>query len=71
MSSIIDTDHLWNVCKVGQSAACCRYVVAGANGVRCAKHDKEMKTLIDERVAAKTFTARGDNCEGLADDTQH
>ena len=52
-----------NVCKIGQGHDCCRYVVAGAKGIECAKHSS-LKALLDERVAKESMVARGDNCEG-------
>lgn len=58
--------YLQTTCKVGQRAACCRYIVAGAGGITCAKLTGLRKT-IDDRVAAGTFTAQGDNCEGKID----
>jgi hypothetical protein len=59
-------EYLNEVCKIGQGHACCRYIVAGADGITCAKLTY-LKDTIDARVAAETFTARGDNCEGQAE----
>lgn len=56
-------DYLKNVCKIGQGADCCRYIVAGVGGITCAKLT-EMKVVIDRRVEEGRFTAQGDNCEG-------
>lgn len=60
------TDYLKQVCKIGQGAECCRYVVAGQSGIACAKLS-EMKATIDDRVAKNLFTAIADNCEGKAE----
>ena len=57
------TDYLTKICKIGQGAACCRYIVAGGNGISCAKLTG-LKTTIDQRVADGKFTATSDNCEG-------
>lgn len=57
------TNYLQEICKIGQGAACCRYVVAGADGITCAKLT-EVKATIDKRVADGLFTATSDNCEG-------
>lgn len=57
------SEHILNVCKIGQGHDCCRYLVMGTEGFECAKHT-ELKTLLDNRVATETITARGDNCEG-------
>ena len=51
------------VCKMGQGAATCRYLVCGSDGFECAKHS-EFRSTIDARVAAGTFVAQGDGCEG-------
>lgn len=55
--------HVSGVCKIGQMAACCRYLVCGAGGFECVKHT-ELRELLDSRVAAGTMNARGDNCDG-------
>ena len=47
------------VCKLGQGAECCRYLVCGVKGFECAKFT-ENKSLLDNRVY--TMTAKGDNC---------
>jgi len=57
--------HLKDVCKMGAGAACCRYVVAGVEGIECAKHQPEFAAEINRRVAAGSFTAIGDNCPGI------
>jgi hypothetical protein len=57
-------DWTRNVCKIGQGAACCRYLTMGPDGWNC-ERNASLKATIDERVAAGQFTARGDNCEGL------
>jgi hypothetical protein len=31
------SEHVKNVCKIGQGAACCRYLMAGPGGFECAK----------------------------------
>lgn len=52
------------VCKIGKGAACCRYLVAGSEGFECAKFEQSVRLVLDNRAAAGTITARGDNCEG-------
>jgi len=59
----VDDEHARVVCLMGQGAACCRYLTIGAQGWSCEKHSRMGRTL-DARVAAKTMTAQGDNCEG-------
>lgn len=56
---------LTSVCKIGKGRECCRYLVAGAGGMECAKLQKTLKLQIDRSVAVGVFTAQGDNCEGL------
>lgn len=55
--------YLKEVCKIGQGADCCRYIVAGKGGIECAKLST-MKPAIDSRVEAGMFVAQADNCEG-------
>lgn len=64
MSITIDIDRMKNICRVGQGSTTCRYIVAGSDGITCAKHT-ELRDLIDSRVEEDTFIAIGDNCEGL------
>ena len=66
MSKVISKENLNKICKIGQQAKCCRYIVAGEDGITCAKHTS-FKYQIDARVAAGSFTAQADNCEGLKD----
>lgn len=54
------------VCKIGQGAACCRYLAMGIDW-SCLKRSS-LKALLDERAAAGTMSARGDNCEGQEED---
>ena len=59
----ISADKVKTVCKVGQGAECCRYLVCGSKGFECVKGTDTGKFL-DSRVAKGTITAKGDNCEG-------
>lgn len=61
----IDDDWAKDTCKLGQGAACCRYLTIGANGWSCEKHST-LHFLLDARVESGTINARGDNCEGRA-----
>jgi hypothetical protein len=61
----IPEGHEITVCKIGQGALCCRYVVGGVHGLECAKHEPELAAEINRRVTAGAFTARGDNCDGI------
>lgn len=61
----IPDEHVRSVCRLGQGADCCRYLVMG-DGFQCVKLVPSAQATIDQRVAAGAFTAQGDNCEGLA-----
>lgn len=59
-------DWIKQVCKFGQRANCCRYLVlrgAGA-GWHCAKLTT-LRKLLDDRVANGEMQARGDHCPGV------
>lgn len=59
--------HVWNVCRPGEGAGTCAFLVFGG-GWRCAK-GSELETELRVRVAAGTINARGDNCAGPPDYT--
>lgn len=61
MGKLDENGHIMTVCKIGQGAACCRYLTCGAGGFECGKLNG-LKQAIDIRVA--TMTAKSDNCEG-------
>lgn len=52
------------VCKTGQGANTCRYVICGPNGFECAKHS-QLKETLDSRAEAGAMVAQSDNCEGI------
>jgi hypothetical protein len=67
--TVIEKDYVddtWarDVCKMGQEAACCRYLIITSSGWSCAKKRSELRKMIDYRVMAGTMTAQGDNCPG-------
>jgi hypothetical protein len=55
-------EHVKNVCKIGQGAECCKYLLLGSGGFECAKIS-EWKEVVD-KAWNSTKTAQGDNCEG-------
>ena len=63
MNTTIERKHVDTICKIGQGAACCRYLACGGNGFECLKHSEHMKYL-DKRAAAKDMHAQSDNCPG-------
>lgn len=58
--------HWETVCKIGQGADCCKYLVMG-KGFECMKEDPENKKVIDDNWAVTPHVAQGDNCEGYAE----
>lgn len=57
-------EYIRTVCKIGQGAACCKYLGAGTGGLECLKVDPGMKRVVDKAWAADEHVAQGDNCEG-------
>jgi hypothetical protein len=58
----ISDDHVRNVCRIGQGAACCAFLTMG-NGFECAK-GTSVEPTIRARLFAGTIGAKGDNCDG-------
>lgn len=58
-------EHIKNVCKIGQGAECCKYLLLGSGGFECGKIS-EWKEVVDKEWDS-TKTAQGDNCEGKID----
>ena len=61
---ITDNNHIDIVCKLGRSTKCCRYLVAGVEGIECMKSYPAQKAIIDRAWAKNEHVAQGDNCEG-------
>lgn len=61
--ALVSSEQL-KLCRIGQGAACCRYLVCGGRGFECEKHG-ELRATLDQRAAAGQMVARGDNCEGI------
>jgi len=58
----LDREYLVNICKMGQSAECCRYIIVNPDvGITCAKLTS-LKQTLDDKV--DTMRAKADNCEG-------
>ena len=56
-------ENLTGVCKIGQGAECCKYLVGSPFGFECAKYEG-FKDIVDKSWN-DTKTAQGDNCDGL------
>lgn len=57
-------DIIKSVCKIGQGAACCKYLVVGSDGFECMKTDIANKGIIDRAWERDPHIAQGDNCTG-------
>lgn len=53
--------HVKEVCKIGQEARCCKYLLGGAKGFECGKVIPAAKLYLDQRT---DMVAKGDNCDG-------
>ena len=60
-------NYLDNVCKIGQGASCCKYLVAGSKGFECMRVDPKNKEIIDENWKIVKHVSQGDNCMGQED----
>ena len=60
--AVLDKDTYIKVCKIGQRAACCKYLVGGVAGLECGKPDLSLRRQIDART---DMSAKGDNCPGV------
>ena len=63
MTTVIDNRELRELCRIGQGAECCRFLMCGAGGFECGKHT-EFADILNQRVEIGDMNARGDNCEG-------
>jgi hypothetical protein len=61
------TDQVKNICRIGQGANCCKYLVIGQDGFECMKVNKDDKIVVDESWKRYEHVAQGDNCEGVKD----
>lgn len=59
----LSTQHMKEVCKIGQGADCCKYLLCSGEGFECGKTGA-LKGVIDSR--AEYMTAQGDNCDGVS-----
>lgn len=64
-------DQIKNVCKIGQKADCCKYLVMGPKGFECSKFHPEDRAVIDRNWAVTEHVAQGDNCEGVENLAAH
>ena len=58
--------HVKDVCKMGQGASCCKYLVmAPGKGWECMRTNPKNKKVIDDNWATTPHVAQGDNCDGF------
>jgi len=57
------------VCKIGQGAECCIFLVGGSKGLECAKFSELAQSLLARKAAGSMSAGRVGNCrlipEGL------
>jgi len=58
-------NHVEMICRIGQGADCCRYLIATKRGFCCAKKHADAKVVLDQRAALHKIRARADNCDGF------
>ena len=59
--------HIVDVCKIGQTDECCRYLTCSVKGFICAKLDPKLKEILDFKIELGLMVAKSDNCEGKKD----
>jgi len=59
-----DKKHWEEVCKIGQGANCCKYLVMGEAGFECMRDKPENKKVIDDNWTKHPHVAQGENCMG-------
>lgn len=62
----LDIEHVRSLCKIGEGAACCSFLVCGPNGFECAKDpvNQGILPLLTQRREQKAMVALADNCSG-------
>lgn len=62
LSLLVPEAYLDSHCRIGQGAACCRYLLASGDGIECGKVQPDFRAQIDARV--HRMTAKRNNCSG-------
>ena len=60
---LLTAEHLKNVCRFGQEALTCSFLVVGEGGYSCSK-GTPVEAIIIQRRKSGSIQARGDNCKG-------
>jgi hypothetical protein len=61
---MLDDAYAQAVCKTGQGALTCRYLMLGGTGWRCGKLT-DLRGFLDQKAANGEIGAQGDNCAGV------
>jgi len=59
-------DEVKSICRVGQGATCCPYVVVGAKGFECWRMNYPSNGFIVDRIYHGTMNAKGPACSPKA-----
>ena len=59
--SVLSEEKIHDVCKIGQGALCCKYLLVSSDGFHCGKNS-EFRNILQNRT---NMVAKGDNCEGV------
>lgn len=66
----VSDGQLEQVCRPGEGAFTCSFLVFGPEGFGCAK-TTSLEGLIRQRRAERSMNAMGDNCDGPPDFQAH
>lgn len=56
--------HVQDVCRIGQGALCCKYLMCDEGGFFCGKSSGEWRKIVDNNWEKHQHVAQGDNCGG-------
>jgi hypothetical protein len=59
---LLSDDMPTRVCKIGQGAACCIFLVGGSKGMECAKFSSLANTLLARKFAGTMVANRVGDC---------
>lgn len=65
---LIPIEHVKQICRIGDGADCCSFLLASGKGFECAKTPgmEKLFGILILRRGMNHMTALGDNCEGYA-----
>lgn len=59
---LLSRDRVRNICKLGRGADCCKFLLAGQQGLECGKLDSVLGPMLAIKPG---MVAKGDNCDGI------